>query len=58
MNVDVDETGKHDVPGQMDRTCRTRSDIDDSFAIDDERATRLHTSGQDEIGARQDDHER
>ncbi len=69
MNVNVDETGKHDMPGQIDRTCRTCriapiapiapcSDIDNPFAIDDEGATRLHTSGQDEIGARQDDHER
>ena len=40
------------------RTCPTRSDINDPSAIDDERAFRLHASRQDEIGARQHDHER
>ena len=69
MNVHVDETRHHDVPAQIDtsapvaaastaRRVAPSRHVDDPFAIDDQRAIRLHTSGQDEIGARQDDHER
>jgi hypothetical protein len=87
MNMDVDETRKHDMPPQIFLSARgappplavarrrvfdalpsgaslrpqargVSNNVNDPFAVDDERAPRLHASRQDEIGASQDDHER
>ena len=64
VHVHVDEPRHHDVAPQIDRTrctgCThcTRPNLSNPIAVDHERARFLDASGQHEIGAGQDDHER
>ena len=62
VHVDVDEPGHDQVPRQLEvihaaaGRARTGGDIDDLFAVEDERARTEHAIGQHDIGAREDDH--